>query len=74
MTCWIWCRRGGICEHPLTVRVWRTTEDGGTIAARGRSQPFCLARHVVVRCPSPGTRPVRQTLAARRPAGGRQAS
>src|SRR5207302_6343493 len=39
---------------------------------RGRSQPSCLARHVVVRCPSPGARPVRQTLAARRPAGGRQ--
>jgi hypothetical protein len=39
---------------------------------RGRSQPSCLARHVVVRCPSPGARPLRQTLAARRPAGGRQ--
>jgi hypothetical protein len=43
--------------------------DGG---ARGRSQPSCLVRHVVVRCPSPGARPVGQTLAARQPAGGRQ--
>jgi hypothetical protein len=58
MTCWAWCRRGDICEHPLTVHVWRTTEDGGTIAARGRSQPSCLTRHVVVRCPSPGTCPI----------------
>jgi hypothetical protein len=34
------------------------------------SQPSCLAWHGVVRCPSLGTRPVRQTMAARRPAGG----
>src|SRR5262245_13860920 len=34
---------------------------------RGRSQLSGLARPVVVRCPSPGAPPVRQTLAARRP-------
>ena len=38
------------------------------LAACG-SQPSCLAWHMVVRCSSPGARPVRQIMAARQSAG-----
>ena len=70
------CRSPGIAGFTIPHLGWATPskfellcDAAGVVMcggreARGRSQPSCLARPVVVSCPSPGARPVQQTLAA----------